>query len=103
MCDGYRQIPRLPATHKAPGKGQREAVVDRVVITDPASARPLVGTGVAVVVAALDAGAVGSAVVALRAGGVEAAGWVGDPSDEGVMEMALELFPGAEVVVASDD
>jgi hypothetical protein len=97
MCDEYRQVPRLPATHKAPGKGQREAVVDRVVITDPASAPALVGTGVAVVVAALDAGAVGSAVVALRAGGVEAAGWVGDPSDEGAREMAAELFPNAEV------
>ena len=76
-------------------------MVDRVVITDPASAPALVGTGVAVVVAGQDAGAVGSAVAALRAAGAEAAGWVGEPSDEAVLEMAAELFPGAEVVVAT--
>jgi hypothetical protein len=72
----------------------------KVVITDPASAPALTGTGVAVLVAGLDAGAVGSAVAALRTAGAEAAGWIGDPSDEAVREMALELFPGAEVVVA---
>ena len=71
----------------------------KVVITDPASAPALVGTGVAAVVAGWDAAAVGAAVAALRAAGAEAAGWVGDPSDEAVREMALELFPGAEVVV----
>jgi hypothetical protein len=76
-------------------------VVDRVVITDPASAPALVGTGVAVLVAGADAGAVGSAVAALRAAGVDAAGWVGDRSDEAVLGMAAELFPGAEVVVAT--
>ena len=75
-------------------------MVDRVVITDPASAAALVGTGVAVVVAGPDAGMVGSAVAALRAAGAEAAGWVGSPSDEAAREMARELFPGAEVAVA---
>jgi TRAP-type mannitol/chloroaromatic compound transport system substrate-binding protein len=76
--------------------------VHKVVITDPASAPALVGTGVAVLVAGPDAVAVGSAVAALRAAGADAAGWVGDPSDEGVREMAAELFPGHEVVPAGD-
>ena len=84
--------------NKVPGKGQREGVVGQVVITDPSSAPALVGTGVALLVAAPDAGAVGSAVAALRAAGADAAGWVGDPSDEAAREMALELFPGYEVV-----
>jgi hypothetical protein len=72
--------------------------MDKVVITDPESALSLVGTGVAVLVAGLDAAAVGSAVASLRAAGAEAAGWVGDPSDEAVREMAAELFPGREIV-----
>jgi hypothetical protein len=72
--------------------------MDKVVITDPAGAAALIGTGVAVLVAGVDAAAVGSAVAALRAAGGEAAGWVGDPSDEAVREMAAELFPGREVV-----
>ena len=72
--------------------------MDKVVITDPQSAERLVGTGVAVLVAGEDAGAVGSAVATLRAAGTEAAGWVGDPSDVAVREMAAELFPGREVV-----
>ena len=74
--------------------------METVVIAGPMQARALVGTGVAVVVAGEDAAAVGSAVSALRAAGAEAAGWVGDPSDEAVREMAAELFPGASVVVA---
>ena len=53
----------------------------------------------AVVVADEDAAAVGEAVAALRAAGLAAAGWVGVPSDPAVREMALELFPGREVVV----
>jgi len=73
-------------------------VADSVVITDPATALTLVGTGSAVLVAGTDAGAVGSAVASLRAAGGDAAGWVGDPSDPSVREMAAELFPGAEVV-----
>lgn len=73
---------------------------DQVFITDPQSALPLVGTGVAVLVAGEDAAAVGSAVAALRAAGADAAGWVGDPSAEAVREMAAELFPGREVVTA---
>ena len=73
----------------------------KVVITDPASAPALVGTGVAVLVAGPDAAAVGAAVAALRAAGAEAAGWVGDPSDPAVQEMAAELFPGREVVPAA--
>lgn len=52
----------------------------------------------AVLVAGPDAAAVGELVGALRAVGVAAAGWVGDPSDPAVREMALELFPGCEVV-----
>jgi hypothetical protein len=73
-------------------------VVDKVVITDPATALALVGAGVAVLVAGEDAAAVGEAVAALRTGGSEAAGWIGDPSDDAVSEMALELFPGCELV-----
>jgi hypothetical protein len=74
--------------------------MEKVVITDPTSALQLVGTGVAVLVAGPDAGAVGSAVAALRAAGAEAAAWVGDPSDPAVREMAAELFPGREIVAA---
>ena len=75
--------------------------MDKVVVTDPAAALALVGTGVAVLVAAEDAAAVGSAVAALRAAGADAAGWVGDPSAVAVREMAAELFPGREVVSAT--
>ena len=57
------------------------------------------GPGSAVIVASPDAAAVGEAVAGLRAAGVPAAGWVGDPSDPAVREMAAELFPGSEVVV----
>jgi len=70
----------------------------KVVITDPAGSSSLVLTGAAVLVAGEDAAAVGSAVAALRAAGGEAAGWVGDPSDPAVYEMAAELFPGREIV-----
>jgi hypothetical protein len=73
--------------------------MDKVVITAPPEALALVGTGVPVLVAGEDAPAVGAAVAALRAAGAEAAGWVGDPSDPAVREMAAELFPGREVVV----
>ena len=58
------------------------------------------GPGSAVLVAGPDAGAVGEAVAGLRAVGIAAAGWVGDPSDPAVREMAAELFPGCEVVAA---
>ena len=75
--------------------------MDKVVITDPAGAAALLGTGVAVLVAGPDAAAVGSAVAALRAAGADAAGWVGDPSDPAVREMAAELFPGVEIVSAA--
>ena len=74
--------------------------MDKVVITTPEAALTLVGTGVSVLVAGPDAAAVGEAVAALRAAGAEAAGWVGDPSDPAVREMALELFPGREVEVS---
>jgi hypothetical protein len=76
--------------------------MDKVMITDPAGALARVGTGTAVLVAGPDAVAVGEAVAALRAAGADAAGWVGDLSDPAVREMALELFPGCEVVVATD-
>jgi hypothetical protein len=85
--------------HKPPGKGQERGEAGRVVITAPAGAAALAGGGVAVLVAGEDAAAVGEAVAALRAAGTEAAGWVGDPSDEAVREMAAELFLGYEVVV----
>ena len=74
--------------------------MDKVVITDPAGAAALVGTGVAVLVAGTDGSAVGEAVVAVRTAGAEAAGWVGDPSDPAAREMAVELVPGHEVVTA---
>lgn len=70
------------------------------MITDPATALTLVGEGAATLVAGPDAAAVGEAVAALRAAGADAAGWVGDPSDPAAREMALELFPGREVVSA---
>jgi len=84
-----------------PGKGQAEAGTRRVVIAGPAAAPALVGSGLAVLVAGNDAAAVGEAVAALRAGGSDAAGWVGDPSAEAVREMAAELFPGAEITFAA--
>ena len=85
--------------HKPPEKGQRDSPVGKLLITDPAGASALVGTARAVLVAGPDAAAVGEAVAALRAAGADAAGWVGDPSDPAVREMALELFPGCEIVV----
>jgi hypothetical protein len=60
------------------------------------------GAPSAVLVAGPDAAAVGEAVAGLRAAGLPAAGWVGDPSDAAVREMALELFPGCEVVSTPD-
>jgi len=57
------------------------------------------GTPSAVLVAGPDAAAVGELVAALRAVGLPAAGWVGDPSDPAAREMAAELFPGYEIVV----
>lgn len=54
----------------------------------------------AVVVAGEDAAAVGEAVGRLRADGVRAAGFVGAPDDPAAAELAAELFPGAEVVIA---
>ena len=71
------------------------------MITGPAAALALVGGATAVVVAGLDAGLVGEAVAVLRAAGGDAAGWVGDPSDPAVREMAAELFPACEVVIGS--
>ena len=55
------------------------------------------GPGSAVLVAGPDAATVGEAVAGLRAAGIAAAGWVGDPADPAVREMAAELFPGAEI------
>jgi len=83
-----------------PGKGQADGGPRRVVVAGPAAALALAGSGAAVLVAGEDAAAVGRAVAALRAGGCDAAGWVGDPSAEAVREMAAELFPGAEVVTS---
>ncbi|MGH8973429.1 MAG: hypothetical protein ACRD0C_09525 [Acidimicrobiia bacterium] len=66
---------------------------------DPGAVDAVTGAR-AVVVAGPDARAVGAAVARLRAGGVPAAAFVGDVGDEAVAQMAAELFPGAEVVVA---
>jgi hypothetical protein len=71
----------------------------KVVIVGPGAVDAVTGAS-AVVVAGADAGAVGAAVARLRAGRVRAAGFVGDAGDEAVAQMAAELFPGAEVVVA---
>lgn len=71
------------------------------MIADPAAALGLAGADAPVLVAGEDAAAVGAAVAALRAAGCDAAGWVGDPSDPAVGEMAAELFPGAEIVTAA--
>jgi hypothetical protein len=76
-------------------------VSDKVVVTDPGGALALVGSGAAVLVAGVDAAAVGEAVVALRSAGSDASGWVGDPSDPVAREMAAELFPGAEIAVST--
>ncbi len=90
-----RSVGSLQRTSR-PERGRGTTRSDKVVITDPDGRRwRLVGTGVAVLVAGPDAAAVGTAVAALRAAGADAAGWVGDPSDPAVREMALELFPGA--------
>jgi hypothetical protein len=77
-------------------------VPDKIVITDPGGALRLVGSGAAVLVAGLDAAAVGEAVAALRSAGSDASGWVGELCDPAAREMAAELFPGAEVVVSED-
>jgi hypothetical protein len=60
-----------------------------------------VDPGAAVLVAGADSAAVGELVSAFRVAGVAAAGWVGDPSDPAVAEMAAELFPGCEVVASA--
>jgi hypothetical protein len=60
------------------------------------------GVPSAVLVAGSDAAAVGDAVAGLRAAGLAAAGWVGDPSDPAVREMAAELFPGYEIAVRGE-
>ena len=67
-----------------------EAIGDLLAAADGGRA----GVAPAVLVAGQDAAAVGEAVAALRAAGLPAAGWVGDPSDPAVREMAAELFPG---------
>ena len=66
----------------------------------PGAAVLVAGPDAAVLVAGPDAAAVGELVGAFRAADVPAAGWVGDPSDPAVREMAAELFPGSEVVAA---
>jgi hypothetical protein len=104
--------------HKAPGKGHREESMETVGTKVTILSLPTAATvvedlrggrgggraepGSAVLVAGPDAAAVGEAVAALRAAGLPAAGWVGDPSDPAVREMAAELFPGSEVVVAPE-
>jgi hypothetical protein len=100
--------------HKRPGKGHTresaETAVTKVTILSLPRAATAVGDlragrgggwpgpGSAVLVAGPDAVAVGELVGALRAAGVPAAGWVGEPADPAVGEMAAELFPGCEVV-----
>lgn len=99
--------------NKGAGKGHtdgsKETPITKVTIlslppeADPAEVLRAGGgsrSGSAVLVAGPDAAAVGELVGALRAAGTAAAGWVGDASDPAVREMALELFPGCEVVAA---
>jgi hypothetical protein len=71
----------------------------KVVVIPAVAAEAPVGA-LAVVVAGADAAAVGAAVARLGAGGARVCGYVGDAGDGAVAEMAAELFPGAEVVVA---
>jgi hypothetical protein len=78
------------------------AVEDTVTVVGLQAAEEalrLAAGGSAVVVAGTDAGAVGALVARLREAGARAAGFVGDPTGEGVVEMAGELFPGCRVVV----
>lgn len=74
----------------------------KVVIVGPGAgvsgAEVLTGA-LAAVVAGADAAAVGVAVGRLQASGVRVCGFVGTPDDEAVLQMAAELFPGAEIVV----
>jgi hypothetical protein len=73
----------------------------KVVIVDTGTAAGgAVAGAMAVVVADPDAAAVGATVARLRAGGFRACGFVGSAGDEAVVQMAAELYPGAEVVVA---
>ena len=99
--------------HKPTGKAHREESMETVgakvtILSLPTAANVVEdlrgGRGggraaqvSAVLVAGADAAAVGEAVAGLRAAGFAAAGWVGDPSDPAVREMAAELFPGAEI------
>lgn len=68
-------------------------LVEVVAVEDFARARGLAAAGSALVIAGVDADAVGRLVAALRAGGACAAGYVGTPDDPGAEEMARELFP----------
>lgn len=72
----------------------------KVLIVPVGAVSPGIPGVAGVVVAGTEAAAVGAAVDRLRAGGVRAGGFVGSPDDPAAMEMAAELFPGAEVVVA---
>ena len=67
----------------------------------PAAARAA-ADGAAVVVVGADAAEVGAMVGSLRAAAARACGFVGgeDPASRDVADMAAELFPGLEVVVA---
>ena len=70
----------------------------KVVIVGPGIARPSLAGARGVVVTGRDAAAVGSAVARLGAEGVRACGFVGAAEDPALLQMATELFPGAEVV-----
>lgn len=70
-----------------------------VIVPLPAASAGCAGAA-GVVVAGEDAAAVGEAVGRLRADGVRACGFVGRAGDPAAEELAAELFPGAEVVVA---
>ncbi len=75
----------------------------KVVIVGPGagvSGADVLAGALAAVVAGADAAAVGVAVDRLLESGVRACGFVGAMDGEAVVQMAAELFPGAEVVMA---
>jgi hypothetical protein len=65
-----------------------------VAVQEAQQAAELAAAGLPVVVAGVDADAVGRLVARLRADGGRAAGYIGEPGDPGAEEMLAELFPG---------
>jgi hypothetical protein len=65
-----------------------------VAVQEAQQAAELAAAGLPVVVAGVDADAVGRLVASLRADGGRVAGYIGEPGDPGAEEMLAELFPG---------